>query len=159
MITRERLQELFELRDGTFYWKVSKGTAHIGDVAGCKNNRGYINIRVDGCSYLAHRLIFLFVHGYLPEFLDHVNRICNDNRPSNIRPATRIQNGQNRCLNSNNTSGIKGVAYNKRDKHWVAYISVDGKHKNLGYFKTKLIAAKCVRTARKKLHGEFARHV
>jgi len=37
----------------------------------------------------------------------------------------------------------KGYSYNKRDKRWRAYTTVDGKQKSLGYFRTEEEAAAC----------------
>lgn len=51
----------------------------------------------------------------------------NDNRKSNLRICTRQQNCMNRGLQSNNTSGITGVQFNKKNNTWMAMIGINGK--------------------------------
>jgi hypothetical protein len=60
----------------------------------------------------------------------------------NLRPSDSIKNGQNGTLRCNNTSGYKGVSWDKNMKKWHAYIQVNGKLMHLGYFPAdQLIAA------------------
>ncbi|MCH6546434.1 MAG: HNH endonuclease, partial [Deltaproteobacteria bacterium] len=67
--------------------------------------------------YLVHRTVFYLSHGYLPEQIDHINGIRSDNRIDNLRGANDCTNAYNRGLQSNNTSGVKGVCwYKSRDK-------------------------------------------
>ena len=50
---------------------------------------------------------------------------------------TSIRVLENRKLNCNNKSGVRGVCYSKSKKKWVAYIKLQYKHISLGTFKTK----------------------
>lgn len=56
-----------------------------------------------------------------------VDHICTenkfDNRKSNLRLVTHMDNMCNRKLSNNNTSGTKGVYYDKSSKKWVASIT------------------------------------
>lgn len=52
---------------------------------------------------------------------DHVNRDKLDNRKSNLRVVTRSGNNHNRPLQSNNTSGYKGITWNKKRVKWQVY--------------------------------------
>ena len=65
---------------------------------------------------------------------DHINRNKLDNRCSNLRTATRTQNNFNASLRSDNTSGHKGVTWDKTTKKWVAQICAGGKVKKIGRF-------------------------
>ena len=46
-----------------------------------------------------------------------------------------------KCSISRNTSGYRGVSYNKRDGKWYSQIIINGKLKYLGYFNTSKEAA------------------
>lgn len=89
--------------------------------------------------------------------VDHVN--CNglDCRRANLRPATKAQNQRNKGLQSNNTSGVKGVSWDKARRKWQVHISVMGHNRKLGLFATIEAAAAAYRAAAMVDHGEFAR--
>ncbi|MNY70861.1 AP2 domain protein [compost metagenome] len=58
---------------------------------------------------------------------------------------------------ANNTSGHKGVTWNKHAKKWMALIKVGGRSKTLGYRDDIESAADLYKQAAEKYHGEFAR--
>jgi hypothetical protein len=95
------------------------------------------------------------------KFVDHRNLNKLDNRRQNLRIATRSQNGMNRRAMSNNELGIKGVSRDKNKKGktplFVARITVEGKTRRLGYFRTTEEAAAAYAAAARELHGEFHR--
>lgn len=62
--------------------------------------------------------------------------ISGINRLANLRLVTNAENQRNRSMRSDNTSGVPGVSWNKRDSRWMAHIKINGQHKNLGYFDT-----------------------
>lgn len=66
--------------------------------------------------------------------IDHINRNRLDNRKCNLRIVNRSVNSVNKGLYKNNTSGIKGVYYDKRCQKWVARIDVCKKPVHLGKF-------------------------
>ncbi|WP_396190735.1 HNH endonuclease [Flavobacterium sp.] len=159
MITIERLNELFEYRDGNLYRKVTTSSrALAGSVAGCVKPKGYVNVSIDRNTYQLHRLVFLMHHGYLPDEVDHIDNNPANNRIENLRAATREQNTRNSLIRKDNNSGIKGVGWSKSAKMWRAHIRVNGKMQFLGHFSKLDDAAEAVRVAREKLHGEFANH-
>lgn len=88
---------------------------------------------------------------------DHANQNTLDNRRKNLRVATSVQNEQNRKISVANTSGFKGVTFNKRVRKWCAYIRVNGKKINLGLRDTAEAAGALYAEAAQKYHGEFAR--
>jgi hypothetical protein len=78
-----------------------------------------------------HRLILSAAKGL---GVDHRNGNGLDNRRSNLRLATNSQNQMNRGLQRNNTSGFKGVSFDRRRGLWMAKIYVERKYHFLGYF-------------------------
>ena len=138
MLTQSRLKEIliYDQEAGLFRRKIDVGGAKIGDIAGTDNGDGYLKIRVDGKSYKAHRLAWLYVMGRWPEKdIDHINGVRCDNRIVNLREATRAENKQNtRTANVNNGSGMLGAV--RRNDRWQAKIRVNGKQLHLGTFDT-----------------------
>ncbi len=90
--------------------------------------------------------------------VDHINHDTLDNRRStNLRIATHAENCRNRGLHGRNTSGYKGVHWNKEQRRWRARIMFDGKRKLLGDFKTLEEARAAYAAAAMQYHGKFAR--
>lgn len=87
---------------------------------------------------------------------DHVNHDTLDNRMVNLRIASVSQNGMNRLLQVNNTSGHAGVSHNKRENKWKAYIKVRKQQIHLGTFNTISEAIDARHTAVCKFFDEFA---
>ncbi len=89
--------------------------------------------------------------------VDHKNGNKLDNRKENLRLSTHSQNGCNRGKQVNNSSGLKGVTWNKERLAWHAQIGVRGKRIHLGYFSNPGLAAMAYNHAAIKHHGEFAK--
>ena len=144
MITQERLHELLDYNPdtGIFRWRES-GSGRIGKIeTGSISANGYLVITVDGKTYKSHRLAILYTDGYLPEHeVDHINRIRTDNRRKNLREASRQCQSRNCGMLKNNTSGVKGVSWDKMKGKWEAYIAVNRKLKRLGCYTDLLEAA------------------
>jgi len=160
-LTVDLLNELLEYdkETGDLLWKVRKAKrVKVGDIAGYIESTGYKRFTINAKSYLVHRIVFLMHKGYLPKTIDHINGDRLDNRIENLRAVTANQNQHNRKLNSNNTSGFKGVSWFKKQNKWKASIRLEGKQINVGYFSTPEEADAVVRKAREELHGSFANH-
>lgn len=154
-LTQERLKELlhYDPDTGVFTWNVyRKSGSSRGDVAGGRSPRGYRRIKLDGVFYQAHKLAWLYVHGVMPAMLDHRNRVKDDNRLLNLRPATKIENGQNMSVQSRNASGVTGVTRRRSQRKWLARITYMGRLIYLGTFDTLEGAAKAYASAKVKLH-------
>ncbi len=146
-----RLQELFEYRDGLLFWRKSrKNWIKPGQLAGSISSNGYINVRVDGRMMKAHRVIYAYHHGYYPEFVDHINGVRSDNRIENLRSCTRIQNGQNQKCRTE-----KRNTFEKKGRYGVA-LKVNKKQVHIGYFGSQEEASVAAEQARQKHFGEFA---
>lgn len=157
-ITQELVKEYFSYKDGYLYWKkiTPKSTRKVGDRAGYQEPGGYCYIYLHGILILAHRLIFLYHHNYLPKYIDHINQNKGDNRIENLRAVTFTQNMANTKSKRDTTSKYKGVHWNKRDKAWVSQIKAGSKRYNLGYFKTEEEAARAYDKKAAELFNEYA---
>lgn len=157
-ITQDYVKQLLEYRDGVLYWKVSRGKAKVGAKTGYLNQIGYFQTQVNGKLYLNHRLIFLMHHGYLPQYLDHIDGNTLNNKIENLRAATLTQNQYNRKLNKNNSSGVKGVWWRKDIKKWRVSFKINGKEKSFGSYDDLELAELVAQEARTKYHGAFVNH-
>lgn len=92
-----------------------------------------------------------------PDHVDHVNGNGLDNRRANLRRASRVENGQNRRLNTNNASGFKGVSFRKDTGKWRAEITLRGQRMCLGNFEVPSAAHAAYCEAARKFFGNFAR--
>ena len=127
----------------------------------CKDKKGYLLINLCNNGIAKHmRVHRLVAHAYLdnPEnklSVDHINNIKSDNRLENLRFASRQEQQHNIGIPKNNTSGVKGVYYDKSRNYWRAIIYINGKRIHLGYYKT-LEEAKLVRQQKaREIFGEF----
>ena len=109
-----------------------------------------------GKEHLAHRIIFLHAHGYLPKEIDHINGNPADNRIVNLRAITHAENMKSQKKRIDNTSGITGV-YKVRQR-WRVRVVHNKKAYDLGYFKSKEAAEAAVIAKRKELGGFTERH-
>jgi hypothetical protein len=137
MITQKEVKELFTYNPeiGILKWRKSGKGRKKSAIAGNINSKGYVVVCVKGKSYKAHKLIWLGMTGFFPKNqIDHIDRIKHNNKWKNLRDVTQFQNMRNRGLQKNNTSGIKGVCFNKKTKKWEAYIN-NKKRINLGLYK------------------------
>ena len=161
-LTHARLVQAFSYdpETGIFRYKIVRTYHHkVGAIAGYKDPLGYVILRLDGLAYGAHRLAWFYVYGEPPRNnIDHANGICDDNRICNLRDATQSQNLCNKRIQSNNTSGYKGVTWHKGAQKWMAAAAFKKKQYYFGLYDTALEAylARCAEVER--LHGEFARH-
>jgi hypothetical protein len=162
-LTAERVRSLldYDPDTGMFTWKVYKGgAAKAGSPAGSIRKEGYRAIRIDGNNYYEHRLAWLYMTGEWPAHeLDHRDRVGMNNRFNNLRSASTSQNQANRSLKSTNTSGYKGVHWQKSASKWKATLGVGGRLKHLGLFENAEDAHMAYAQAAAEAFGEFDRTV
>ena len=162
MITRDRLVEVldYDQETGHFTWKQTMGGRAIkGQKAGTRHSKGYTRITIDQEQYFAHRLAWLYVNGEMPKqsTVDHIDGDPSNDRIANLREATFADNLANRGPQSNNTSGCKGVWFDKRTQRSSADIWNKKKKHSLGRFDDKYKASDAYAAAAVRLAGEFWR--
>ena len=159
-LTTERLKQLlnYDSRSGLFTWEIKASSrAMPGGRAGTVRTDGYLEIQIDGTRFMAHRLAWFYMNGTWPrEFLDHINRNRSDNTYANLRECSASQNQYNRPTNRNNSTGLKGVTFKKKENVWVAKIGIDGKSHRIGQYLTAEAAHEAYRRKANELFGEFS---
>ena len=133
---------------------IPSGGVYKGEVAGYIRKDGYRVVKFKGRALKGHRLAYFLHTGEEPAFLDHKNLDRADNRFSNLRPATKAQNGQNRTCLSNNTSGFMGVT--RDGDRWRVAITTEGRKERIGWYRNKWRAAIAYNREAIKRHKEFA---
>ena len=91
------------------------------------------------------------------QVVDHKDGDGLNNTRENLRVCSRSDNEHNRRIDTKNSSGFKGVYFNKPMKKWMARISINNKRMYLGCYDNKVDAARAYDKAAKKHFGEFAR--
>jgi hypothetical protein len=156
----DALQSLmrYEPETGHIYW-LALGKGRIKKKpAGTLLRSGYVGICVGVKRWQAHRLAWALHYGAWPsDQIDHINGVKTDNRICNLRQATNSQNGKNLGLSKANTSGVKGVSFEKYTARWKASIRVDGKNISLGRFDSIAAAAEARKEAEKIYFKEWNR--
>lgn len=90
------------------------------------------------------------------ELVDHKNQDKLDNRRSNLRLSNKSQQMFNCFKRKTNTSGYKGVTWDKARDKWYAQIEVNGKRIFLGRYKIVVEAAQAYDRAARKYAKDFA---
>lgn len=103
---------------------------------------------------LLHRIVLNAPSNMLS---DHKNGNRYDCRKANLRLCNKQENNTNRCKSSRNTSGYKGISWNKSRSMWEVHIGYDGKKYNLGYFDNIEEAIEVRKQAEIKHHKNFSR--
>lgn len=159
-LTQEKLKSILRYcpDTGLFVRLVRTNKYAIGSVAGSVSWKGYIKIKIDKKEYFAHRLAWLYMTGFWPEDqMDHISNVKDDNRWTNLRECSNSQNCANRGIPKTNSSGFKGVCWNRFAKRWVARIGFQNKKLHLGHFDCPQEAALAYNKKAVELFGEFAR--
>lgn len=143
---------------GKIHWKVredrelSWNRKNAGREAGAKKSNGYLELKINGTNYKAHRVAWALHFGEFPKmFLDHKDRNRSNNSIENLREATPSQN----ATNIHRTDGKYPRGVSKVGAKFFSQIQYRGKREYLGIFKTLEEASEAYLTRAKVLHGEF----
>jgi len=156
MLTQEKLKEHMHYNSETGIFTRTKPLKYqqksnsemIGSIC-----NGYRIIYVCGKPYKAHRLAFLYMKGYFPKMVDHINGIKDDNRWINLRPCNYSVNNQNRhTVRRDSKTGFTGVYLQENGRRYRAYITINYKRHELGSFDTAEEDSHAYLIARKRMH-------
>lgn len=165
LLTQEELKSLSEYNPetGSFRALTQRGTIKIGDIIGSVQVNGYRAASINNRKFYEHRLAWLYTYGHFPSgdkpFIDHVDGDRTNNKISNLRLCSNVNNTQNIKMKPTNTSGFKGVTWHKKSKKWMVRIRNGelGKVEYLGLFVLKEDASVAYESRAKEIHGEFYR--
>ena len=139
MIRSELLEYInYDETTGLCTWKKKPNNRiKLGSPVGYVSKDGYMYFGFKNKVLKLHRAIFLMLHGYLPDYVDHHDHNRLNNKPGNLRAATMTCNNRNCSIQRNNKSGVVGVSYSKSRQKWVAMIWHKSKPIPLGRYKNK----------------------
>jgi hypothetical protein len=155
--SQDRVRELFKLdkKHGLLIWKDSNRGHEAGQIAQCKGTRYWL-VSIDGVLYAVHRIIWLYVKGTVPNYIDHKNRDSWDNRWVNLREAPNMAFQRANSKGTGNGRKHKGVYKASFGNRWRARGFIDKKSVALGSYETAEEAHKAYVRWLKKNFGEFA---
>ena len=143
-ITQALLRADFDYHpDGFLIRTRAYNNVGVGKIAGCLGHDGYWQLMWNRKMYRAHRLIYLWHHGHLPELIDHIDQDRANNRIENLRAADKRLNALN--------NKAKNVSFNNRLKLWVVQVGdLQGKT-HVKYRKTEQEALELAQQLRTEL--------
>ena len=153
MITLDNVRELFDYADGKLFWKITpKNGVPAGSEAGSWKSTGYQYVTYKHKAMPCHRAIWMWVHGEIPEHIDHIDGDTTNNAVENLRNVGRSENMLNICRpNKNNKhSKIRGVNRTRTGSWRVVF-----RNKAHGVFKNFEEAVQ----VRRKLEAECDNHL
>lgn len=143
---------------GWLFWKEDRLFPFMP--AGWVNPYGYASVNIHKKVYLMHRVVWEMHNGPIKNGMqvDHIDGDRLNNKISNLRLASHNQNCHNAKTRSDNTSGVKGVTWDKTLGKWRSRIMVNKKRVNVGCFDDLELAQLATSEAREKLHENYANH-
>lgn len=158
----------YETSSGLLFWKKRPlahfananacgvwNSKHAGSVAGSPNTKRRWSTKINSKLYQNHRLAWALHYGCWPEDqIDHINGDPEDNRLANLRVVSNAENQRNASRKVNNTSGVTGVSWHRRDEIWHVNIRGNGKLRYVGSFRNFDHAV----AARKAAEREYGFH-
>lgn len=155
--TQDQLREMFDYDQniGLLICKKRLGSRSIVGAEVGWEDGGYKNVKLAGKNYRQHRVIWKWMTGKDPENkIDHKDTNRLNNKWNNLREASNEQNGFNKPLQVNNTSGIKGLSIDQNG-YYYCQVSAYGISKQ-NRFADLDLAIEWLDKTRKQLHQQYA---
>ena len=112
-----------------------------GKILKARNDKyGYLRVNLYEYRVMkTHKIHKLVANAFIDnpnnkQCVDHIDNNKANNHISNLRFATYKENNQNSSISTRNTSGCKGISWNKKAKKWNAKIKIDGINIHIGYY-------------------------
>lgn len=139
-IRQQTLEEHFkvDVSTGTLHRTKATRRDFLGPV-GHDNGQGYLRLCFQGSLFLVHQIVWRLVHGKvipIGKVVDHINGDPGDNRPSNLRAVSQSRNKLNAGPYRTNTTGKRGVTFNKGKGKYEVTITVDQDRVWIGQYDT-----------------------
>ncbi|WP_299129697.1 HNH endonuclease [uncultured Amaricoccus sp.] len=149
-----RPREMFATQRGFAVWNARYAGAEAFTFT---DPSGYRHGRILRRHYMAHRVIWALANGRWPTAqVDHRDGDPQNNRPGNLREATRSENNRNMRPRAG-TSRFKGVCYCKQTGRWISQSKIGDRHIWLLRHDTEEQAARAYDTFAREAFGAFAR--
>ena len=130
----------YDPETGLCYYIIHVADKRIGDIAGFIGAYNYLYLPYKDKQYKIHQFAFHYMTGMIPNLIDHINQIKTDNRWCNLRQANKSLNAFNSKVRDDNSSGHRGISFDKFRNKWRSYITINGKTKAIGRYDTCLEA-------------------
>lgn len=116
-LEKEEVLRVFRVdaKNGRVYWKIpSKFHNELaGEEAGTNKRhhtgKHYRVIRYKGCAYKRAYFIFLVAKGEWPDLIDHIDGDSLNDKPSNLRKTTPLENSWNHATHRKDSSLPRGI--------------------------------------------------
>jgi hypothetical protein len=117
---------------------------------------GYVQLYIENQRQYAHRVAWRLYYGEWPDrSIDHIDGNKSNNKISNLRLADMSQQKANARINSNNTSGYRGVHWNTAANKFQALLKHRGRAYHLGLFATAKEAHVAYQKKFNEIYGKF----
>lgn len=128
----------YEPAIGMFLWKKKIAPSCVDGWFIPKDvGKGAGSITVFGHKYICTHLAWLLYWGVWPTYeIDHIDGNSQNHKIDNLRDVPHAVNMQNMKRKKHNTSGVSGVSFSSSEKRFVVNMSVNGKTKRFGAYKT-----------------------
>jgi len=129
-----------------------------GQLSGCEAGKyepeRYLHVTINKKSFASHKMAFFIMTGQVPDYIDHIDCDKSNNVWNNLRECTQSANLSRRLFS--NSTGLRGVGFDRSRNKFSARISISNKTVHLGRFETAKQAARAYDKKAVELHGEMA---